>query len=115
MALPQSLSVPLGTEGPDASWKRRSSRLHQHCNDPAAHGRRRRRAEHLEGGEEGEGKRIQPDDKTLNGFKKKMDEWIKKSIKENHQCHACPSAAWITWFGDPSAQWEDALVPLISW
>lgn len=51
--------------------------------------------------------KIQPNDKTLNVFK--------KSIKEKHQCHVSPSAAWITWFGDTSAQWEDALVPLISW
>lgn len=51
--------------------------------------------------------KVQPKDRTLKVFK--------KSIRENHQCHASPSAAGITWCGDTSAQWEDALVPLISW
>lgn len=50
--------------------------------------------------------------KKKKGGKKKRK---KKSIKEKHQCHTSPCAAWITWFGDTSAQWEDDLVPLISW
>lgn len=110
MAFPQSPKIHLGTEGPNVSWKLQP-RFHV-CTNISVN------RQHMAGNiaelaiyKKENYENIQPNAKTVNVFKKKK----KKSIKEKHQCHASPFAAWITWFGDTSAQWEDALVPLISW